>query len=69
MREIEHDSGEDFNPNERLAQGNKGGTAEFNLLNRYNQALASGVYIFHVEAQDKNNEVIGNKVGRFAIIR
>ncbi len=69
VREIKHESSDDFKPDERLAQGDKGGTAEFDLLNRYNQALASGVYIFHVEAQDENNEVIGNKVGRFAIIR
>ena len=69
VREIKHESTDAFSPDERLAQGDKGGTAEFDLLNRYNQALASGVYIFHVEAQDENNEVIGNKVGRFAIIR
>ena len=69
VREIKHISSDDFSPDERLAQGDKGGTAEFDLLNRYNQALASGVYIFHVEAQDENSEVIGNKVGRFAIIR
>ena len=69
VREIEHESSVPFNPAERLGQGDKGGTAEFNLLNRYNQALASGVYIYHVEAQDDSNNVIGNKVGRFAIIR
>ncbi len=69
VREIEHESNTPFNPDERLAQGDKGGTAEFDLLNRYNQALASGVYIFHVEAQDESNNVIGNKIGRFAIIR
>ena len=69
VREIKHESTDAFSPDERLAQGDKGGTAEFDLLNRYNQALASGVYIFHVEAQDENDEVIGNKVGRFAIIR
>ncbi|MDE0485148.1 MAG: hypothetical protein OXI67_21445 [Candidatus Poribacteria bacterium] len=69
VREIKHESADSFNPDERLAQGDKGGTAEFDLLNRYNQALASGVYIFHVEAQDEKNDVIGNKIGRFAIIR
>ena len=69
VRKIEHVSSTSFNPDERLAQGNKGGTAEFNLLNRYNQALASGVYIFHVEAQDDKDNVIGNKIGRFAVIR
>ena len=50
VREIEHESIAPFNPDERLAQGDKGGTASFELLNRYNQALASGVYIYHVEA-------------------
>jgi hypothetical protein len=69
VREIKHESTTPFNPDERLSQGDKGGTAEFDLLNRYNQALASGVYIFHVEAQDESNNVIGNKIGRFAIIR
>ncbi len=69
VREIKHESARPFNPDERLAQGDKGGTAEFDLLNRYNQALASGVYIYHVEAQDETNNVIGNKIGRFAIIR
>ena len=69
VREIKHESNTPFSPDERLAQGDKGGTAEFDLLNRYNQALASGVYIFHVEAQDESNNVIGNKIGRFAIIR
>ena len=69
VQKIDHISSERFNPDERLAQGNKGGTAEYNLLNRYNQALASGVYIFHVEAQDDENNVIGNKIGRFAVIR
>ncbi len=69
VREIKHESATPFNPDERLAQGDKGGTAEFDLLNRYNQALASGVYIYHVEAQDETNNVIGNKIGRFAIIR
>ena len=69
VREIKHESVDPFNPDERLAQGGKGGTAEFDLLNRYNQALASGVYIYHVEAQDESNSVIGNKIGRFAIIR
>ena len=69
VREIEHESIAPFNPDERLAQGDKGGTASFELLNRYNQALASGVYIYHVEARDENDTVVGNKIGRFAIIR
>ena len=69
VREIEHESIAPFSPDERLAQGDKGGTATFELLNLYNQALASGVYIYHVEARDESNTVIGNKISRFAIIR
>ena len=69
VREIEHESFAPFNANERLAQGNKGGTEAFDLLNLYNQALSSGVYIYHVEARDDSNDVIGNKIGRFSIIR
>ena len=69
VREIEHESNTPFNSDDRLAQGDKGGTETFNLLNLYNQALASGVYIYHVEARDDSKAVIGNKIGRFAIIR
>ena len=69
VRTLEHESIALYNPDERLAQGDKGGTASFELLNRYNQALASGVYIYHVEARDESDEVVGNKIGRFAIIR
>ena len=69
VRTIEHESTALYNPDIRLAQGDKGGTASFELLNRYNQALASGVYIFHVEARDESDTVVGNKLGRFAIIR
>ena len=69
VREIEHESFAPFNADERLAQGDKGGTETFDLLNVYNQALASGVYIYHVEARDDSNDVIGNKIGRFSIIR
>ena len=69
VRTIEHISTEPYSPDDRSSQGDKGGTASFELLNRYNQALASGVYIFHVEAQDESDAVVGNKIGRFAIIR
>ena len=69
VREIEHENFAPFNAGERLAQGDKGGTETFELLNLYNQALASGVYIYHVEARDDSNDVIGNKIGRFSIIR
>ena len=66
---IEHTSTEPYSPDDRSAQGDKGGTASFELLNRYNQALASGIYIYHVEARDESDAVVGNKIGRFAIIR
>ncbi len=69
VRSIEHESTGLFSPEDRLAQGDRGGTAEFSLLNLHNQALASGIYIYHVEARDESNTVIGNKIGRFAIIR
>ena len=69
VREIEHEHTSLFNPDERLAQGDKGGTESFDLLNYNNQALASGVYIYHVEARDEGNAVVGNKISRFAIIR
>ena len=69
VRTIEHESTALYSPDARLAQGDKGGTASFELLNRYNQALASGIYIYHVEARDESDTVVGNKIGRFAIIR
>ncbi|MCY3740231.1 MAG: hypothetical protein OXH00_04365 [Candidatus Poribacteria bacterium] len=69
VRTIEHESTELYSPDDRSAQGDKGGTASFELLNRYNQALASGIYIYHVEARDESDTVVGNKIGRFAIIR
>ncbi len=69
VREIEHEHTAPFSPDDRLAQGDKGGTEAFDLLSYNNQALASGVYIYHVEARDEANAVIGNKVSRFAIIR
>jgi len=69
VRTIEHQSTELYSPDDRSAQGDKGGTASFELLNRYNQALASGIYIYHVEARDESDTVVGNKIGRFAIIR
>ena len=73
VRTIEHESHATYHPNvapdDRSLQGDKGGTASFELLNRYNQALASGIYIYHVEARDESDTVVGNKIGRFAIIR
>ncbi|MXV73913.1 hypothetical protein F4Z99_06515 [Candidatus Poribacteria bacterium] len=73
VRTIEHESAAPYHPDvdsdDRSLQGDKGGTAPFELLNRYNQALASGIYIYHVEARDESDTVVGNKIGRFAIIR
>ena len=73
VRTIEHESHASYHPDvasdDRSLQGDKGGTATFELLNRYNQALASGIYIYHVEARDESDTVVGNKIGRFAIIR
>ena len=69
VREIEHEHTAPFSPDDRLAQGDKGGTETFELLNLYNQALASGVYIYHVEARDESDAVVGNRISRFAIIR
>ena len=73
VRTIEHESDASYHPDvapdDRSLQGDKGGTASFELLNRYNQALASGIYIYHVEARDESDTVVGNKIGRFAIIR
>ena len=73
VRKLEHESAAayhpDVAPDDRSLQGDKGGTASFDLLNRYNQALASGIYIYHVEARDESDTVVGNKIGRFAIIR
>ena len=40
-----------------------GGSKTWNVRNRNNQAVASGVYFFHVEANDQR------KVGRMTIIR
>ena len=69
VREIEHEHASPYDAEERLAQGDKGGTESFDLLSYNNQALASGVYIYHVEARDESNAVVGNKISRFAIIR
>ena len=69
VRELEHEHTAAFSPDDRLAQGDKGGTETFELLNLYNQALASGVYIYHVEARDESDAVVGNRISRFAIIR
>jgi len=40
-----------------------GGSASWSVRNRNNQAVASGVYFFHVEANDQR------KVGRMTIVR
>jgi hypothetical protein len=40
-----------------------GGSVSWNVRNRNNQAVASGVYFFHVESNDQR------KVGRMTIVR
>jgi hypothetical protein len=69
VKELEHDNGRAFDPENRSAQGDAGGTEPFDLLSYNDQAIAGGMYIYHVEALDNNGEVIGNKIGRFAVIR
>jgi len=64
VREIEHDGSASPFPDDVFVQGNSGGTEPFDLLTYNQQALASGVYIYHVDAED-----IGQKIGKFAIIR
>ena len=40
-----------------------GGEAQWNLRNRNNQFVASGVYFYHVETRDGKS-----KIGRFTIV-
>ena len=40
-----------------------GGSASWDVRNRNNQVVASGVYFFHVEANDQR------RVGRMTIVR
>ncbi|MBM3241470.1 hypothetical protein FJZ31_34750 [Candidatus Poribacteria bacterium] len=64
VRQIEHDGfGSPF-PDDVFVQGNTGGTESYDLLTYNQQALASGIYIYHVDAGE-----IGQKIGKFAIIR
>ena len=39
-----------------------GGTEVWNLLNRADALVASGVYVFYVESK------VGNQIGKFAVI-
>lgn len=64
VREIEHDGFASPFPDNPLVQGTTGGTEPFDLLTYNEQALASGIYIYHVDAED-----IGEKIGKFAVIR
>ena len=64
VREIVHDAVEAFAPTDRNSEGSRGGSEPFDLLSYNRQALASGIYFYHVDA-----EGIGTKVGRFAVIR
>ena len=64
VRQIEHDGFDSPFPDDAFVQGNSGGTESYDLLTYNQQALASGIYIYHVDAGE-----IGQKIGKFAIIR
>ena len=44
--------------------GGTGGTEFWNLLTYNSQMIASGMYLYHIEAPG-----IGNKIGKFAVIQ
>ena len=60
---IEHKESSERNtdPNSRITN-NLGGTEVWNLLNRAEALVASGVYVFFVESK------VGNQIGKFAVI-
>lgn len=60
---IEHKESTERNtdPNSRITN-NLGGTEVWNLLNRAEALVASGVYVFFVESK------VGNQIGKFAVI-
>jgi len=60
---IEHKESSERNtdPNSRITN-NLGGTEVWNLLNRAEALVASGVYVFYVESK------VGNQIGKFAVI-
>jgi len=64
VREIEHNGSASPAPDDRFVRGSAGGAEAFDLLTYNQQALASGIYIYHIDAGD-----IGQKIGKFAIIR
>lgn len=46
------------------------GTAEWDLLTKENLSASYGVYVYHVEAIDpQNGQMIGEHIGKFAIIK
>ena len=45
------------------------GEIEWNLVSESNRALASGVYIFTVDALDAQGGKIGSQIGKFVLIR
>lgn len=64
VKVIEHKESSErkTDPNSRVTN-DLGGTEVWNLLNRADALVASGVYIFYVESK------VGNQIGKFAIIR
>jgi hypothetical protein len=45
------------------------GELEWNLVSESNRALASGVYIFTVDALDAGGGKTGSQIGKFVLIR
>ncbi len=45
------------------------GTAVWNMLTKDNLDIAYGVYIYYIEARDASGKKIGEKIGRFAVIK
>ncbi|NOY79218.1 MAG: hypothetical protein GXO76_15300 [Calditrichaeota bacterium] len=45
------------------------GTAIWNMLTKDNLDIAYGVYIYHIEARDASGKAIGEKIGKFAVIK
>jgi len=45
------------------------GTAEWNMLTKDRLDIAYGVYVYHIEALDDKGNKIGERVGKFAVIK
>jgi hypothetical protein len=64
VAKLEHDSSSSPDPDDPFVKGDRGGDSPYDVLSYDVQALASGVYIYHVDAPG-----FGEKIGKFAIIR